>query len=271
MAKKKTNKMPAILFYTGDWLKDPAVRCCSLEARGLWIEMLCLMYESPKRGYLSLANGEAVSDVQLSRMVGASPEDVKRLTSELRACGVFSDTDDGIVFSRRMVSDELQRADKSRAGKKGMKSRYNKSDNRTSNRTDNKVVTRLEYEYEDESVIDSSSKYIQSKRSREIGNQDVQIVLDAIPKNKLDNPVETKYQIERVLDVATEQGSDRTQAARLLAERFALYYKSKQGTGAYFKSPHNWLAQNCHLAHPSSWDSRKEETNWDTATKEKQQ
>ena len=142
--------MPAILFYTGDWLKDPAVRCCSLEARGLWIEMLCLMYESPQRGYLSLANGEGVSDVQLSRMVGASVEDIKRITGELRACGVFSETDSGIKYSRRMVSDELVRADKSKAGKKGMESRYN--------RTDNRMVTPVEYEYEDEHEDDSKEE-----------------------------------------------------------------------------------------------------------------
>ena len=262
MPKKKTNKMPAILFYTGDWLKDPAIRCCSLEARGLWIEMLCLMYESPQRGYLSLANGVGVSDVQLARMVGASIEEVKRITGELKACGVFSETKDGIKYSRRMVSDELVRADKSKAGKKGMESRYNRNDNKPPNRE----VTVVEYEYEDESVINSSDNYLVNRRSRE-NNKAIDFVLDAIPKNRLQNPSKTRMQIRRVLDVAISNGKDEMDCATLLAERFGLYYKSQEGSGEYFKSPHKWLEEDCHLVDPSVWDSRKKQkdtTGWHT-------
>ena len=257
--------MPAILFYTGDWLKDPAVRCCSLEARGLWIEMLCLMYESPQRGYLSLANGQGVSDVQLSRMVGASSEEIKRLTDELRECGVFSETDKGIKYSRRMVSDELVRADKSKAGKKGMKSRYNRSGNSGGNRS----LTPLEYEYEDESVIDSSSNYLLNRKSRE-NNSAIDFVLDAIPKNRLQNPNKTRMQIRRVLDVALNNGKDEMDCATLLIERFKLYYESVEGRGEYFKSPHKWLEEDCHLVDPSVWDSRKKPTpttGWDSIKK----
>jgi hypothetical protein len=38
------NKRPAVLFYSGDWLKDPAVRKCSLAARGAWIDLLSYMW-----------------------------------------------------------------------------------------------------------------------------------------------------------------------------------------------------------------------------------
>ena len=48
------------VFYPGDWFKDPALRSVSLAARGLWIDMLCLMFEGDHRGYLPHATGKPV-------------------------------------------------------------------------------------------------------------------------------------------------------------------------------------------------------------------
>jgi hypothetical protein len=47
-------KLPSFQFYPGDWMKDPALRSVSLEARGLWIDMLCLLFESGRRGYSNI-------------------------------------------------------------------------------------------------------------------------------------------------------------------------------------------------------------------------
>ena len=164
---KKRKLMPAIMFYTGDWLKDPAVRCCSLKARGLWIDMLCLMYESPIRGHLSLASGKPVDATKLARMVGGGVKEVEELLDELYECGVFSKSDDGIIFSRRMVQDEIVREQKSRAGSTGMKNRYQKDDSvitepvtesqQNSNTTSNSCLTPVEYENENENEYESVS------------------------------------------------------------------------------------------------------------------
>lgn len=267
MTKKNSKtKMPAILFYTGDWLKDPAVRCLSLEARGLWIDMLCLMYESPVRGFLSVGNGTPVTAVLLARMVGGQEEQVQTLLDELNACGVYSVDENGTMYSRRMVADEKLRVQKSEAGKKGMKSRYNKSDNTPDNKVDNKVVTRLEYEYENEieSETNSSNTYLVSRKSRE-ESKAVDFVVNAIPKSRYHNPRQTKFQIRRVLDVAIGNGQDEMDSAKMLAERIKLYYESEEGRGEYFKTPHRWLQEDCHLVDPSVWDSRKkqqETTGW---------
>jgi len=282
MSKKNSKtKMPAIMFYTGDWLKDPAVRCLSLEARGLWIDMLCLMYESPVRGFLSLANGTPVTAPLLARMVGGGQEQVERLLEELDACGVFSVDENGVVYSRRMVADEKLREAKSKAGKKGMESRFNNKtvtdpiteEQQSDNRTDNKAITALEYEYEDEVAIDSSNNYLVSRRSRE-KNQAVDLVIESVPKSRLHNPSKTKVQIRRVLDVGVASGKDEMDCAKLLAERFVLYYESEEGRGEYFKTPHKWLEEDCHLVDPSVWDSRKkkkETTGWDTVQTKGQQ
>ncbi len=112
-------KLPSFQFYPGDWMKDPALRSVSLEARGLWIDMLCLLFESGRRGYLQHATGKPVSDEQLARMTGGSAEQVSRLLRELEDSGVFSRTEHGMIYSRRMIRDERKRAACSDAGKKG--------------------------------------------------------------------------------------------------------------------------------------------------------
>lgn len=113
------SKLPAILFYPGDWMKDPALRSCSLAARGLWIDLLCLMHESDRRGYLQHANGKPVSKEQAARMTGSSTEEVSRLLQELEDSGVYSCTEHGAIYSRRMVADESKRAKCAEAGRKG--------------------------------------------------------------------------------------------------------------------------------------------------------
>jgi biotin operon repressor len=81
--------------------------------------MLCLLFESGRRGYLQHSTGKPVSDEQLARMTGSSTEQVSRLLRELEDSGVFSRTEHGTIYSRRMIRDERKRAACSDAGKKG--------------------------------------------------------------------------------------------------------------------------------------------------------
>ncbi|GAB4133109.1 MAG: hypothetical protein Kow0040_14930 [Thermogutta sp.] len=112
-------KLPAFQFYPGDWLKDPALRSVSVAARGLWIDLLCLMHESPRRGYLQHANGKPVTTEQIARMTGCSAEEVSQLLQELEYSGVFSCTEHGVIYSRRTVRDEAIREKRREAGLKG--------------------------------------------------------------------------------------------------------------------------------------------------------
>jgi hypothetical protein len=97
------DKRPALQFYIGDWKKDPELRACSLAARGLWFEMICLMYESPRRGYLIIKD-KPPSVASLARIVGADVADVGPLLKELDEMGVYS-IEDGVIYCRRMVRD----------------------------------------------------------------------------------------------------------------------------------------------------------------------
>lgn len=96
-------------------MKDPALRSVGYAARGLWIDMLSLMHENDRRGYLQV-NGKPVTAEQLARMTGAgagttesSTDVVSRLLQELETSGVFSRTEDGTIYCRRQVRDEQKR------------------------------------------------------------------------------------------------------------------------------------------------------------------
>lgn len=111
-------KRPAFQFYPGDWLNDAALRMVSVGARGLWIEMICLMHQGEPYGHLKV-NDKVITEVQLTRMVGASHEEVKTWLAELGDAGVMSLTDGGCIYSRRMVRDEELRAIRADGGKQG--------------------------------------------------------------------------------------------------------------------------------------------------------
>ncbi len=102
-------KQPWLKFFPTDWRADPALRMCSLAARGLWIEMLCLMHEARPHGSL-LVNGKPVTAPQLANLVGGGVAEVEGFLAELEEAGVFSRDADGALYSRRMRRDEERAA-----------------------------------------------------------------------------------------------------------------------------------------------------------------
>jgi hypothetical protein len=104
------SKPPAFWFFTGDWMKDPALRACSPAARGVWMDMLCMMHESPHRGFLETSQGHPYSDEQIARMTGCDMALLSQIVTELFTTGVASKTDSGTIFNRRMKRDEMTRA-----------------------------------------------------------------------------------------------------------------------------------------------------------------
>jgi len=100
---------PSFQFYPQDWGDDPGLQMCSLEARGLWIEMMRLMHKGQPYGHLQLNGAEPVDPRRLSLYVRADEATVTRALQELENNHVFSKNEDGIIYSRRMVRDEEQR------------------------------------------------------------------------------------------------------------------------------------------------------------------
>lgn len=112
-------KLPSMQFYPGDWRKDPGVQALTYEERGVWFEMLLIMFESSERGFLVL-NGQKMPDEALARMLGLLNQQVNQIVSKLIAYGVAKVEDGtGIIFCSRMVKDEVLRKTRSNSGKLG--------------------------------------------------------------------------------------------------------------------------------------------------------
>lgn len=118
---------PWLKFYTTDWRADPRLKMCSMAARGLWIEMICLMHEATPYGHL-LINGQSLTDAQLGALVGAPPDQIAALLGELEAAGVFSRTRAGVIYSRKLTRLDKKAAIARNNGRKGGNPSLCKSD-----------------------------------------------------------------------------------------------------------------------------------------------
>lgn len=120
-------KRPSFQFYPKDWLTDIALRTCSLEARGLWIDLLCLMHEGEPYGHLTLPNGVPIDSKILTNFLPNRDQNVTRslrkcdqILTELHTKGVLKrEEKTGIFYSKRMVEDELLRKVRAESGSKG--------------------------------------------------------------------------------------------------------------------------------------------------------
>ena len=119
-------KQPWLKFYSSDWRGDVTLGPCSLAARGLWMEMLCIMSEAEPRGSL-MKGGRSYTTKQLAALARSTVDEVEGLLAELEAEGVFSRDGDGTIYSRRMRRDiEKEAKDKANGrlgGNPGLKPR----------------------------------------------------------------------------------------------------------------------------------------------------
>lgn len=129
---------PWMKFYPQDWRGDQGLRMVSLAARGLWMEMLCIMHSATPYGHLVL-NGKPLEGDALSRLAGTSTDQTAALMAELESAGVFSRSRKGVIYSRRMVADK-SRSEKGRksVNKRWAQAHENKAENDAPNRSPNR-------------------------------------------------------------------------------------------------------------------------------------
>lgn len=111
-------RLSYLQFYTADYRSDPKLRMCSIAARGLWIEMICIMHEADPYGHLVIG-GASPTDHELGLVAAVPPETVSELLAELEARGVFSRTRKGVIFSKRLVNMAKNRENSVKFGKRG--------------------------------------------------------------------------------------------------------------------------------------------------------
>lgn len=84
------------------------MRSTGYSARGLFVDILCLMYGSEKRGFLQF-HGKYVPVDQLALMTGGDPGEVTLLLQEIMEAGGLSVSSEGILYSPGMVREEARR------------------------------------------------------------------------------------------------------------------------------------------------------------------
>jgi hypothetical protein len=140
MSKRKG---PYIPWYPSDIKADLALNMVSLAAYGLWHKLLYIMHDGEPYGHLSV-KGQVIPRVNLARMCGCAPDELDGLMAELDSAGVFSRTEDGLVYSRRMVRDAKRADTAANNGRKGGNPRLRHSlvqDNQQVNPRDNHTHT----------------------------------------------------------------------------------------------------------------------------------
>ncbi|WP_053005692.1 helix-turn-helix domain-containing protein [Kiloniella spongiae] len=110
------SKLPWFKFFPTDWRADVGLKLCSLAARGLWLEMICIMHEAG--GYLEI-NGSNVTTLALASLSGSTPQEITALLGELEEAGVFSRDRKGRLYSRRMLRDLKKSSVARNNGRKG--------------------------------------------------------------------------------------------------------------------------------------------------------
>lgn len=109
---------PWMKFYPSDWRGSTSLKLVSMAARGLWIEMICIMHEAEPYGHL-MHKDRKLGAKELAALVGAQVDQVSEWLQELTDCGVVETKRNGVLFSRRMENDEIKRIRASEHGKKG--------------------------------------------------------------------------------------------------------------------------------------------------------
>lgn len=115
------DKKPYYRWYPGDLRRDLAVQSCEWDIRAVWREMLDLMHDGEPRGYLTAGGVPIATGKELSIAIGGGiPAALcQRAIVTLKAKKVCGVTDEGVMFSRRMVRDEAVDKVRGEGGSKG--------------------------------------------------------------------------------------------------------------------------------------------------------
>jgi len=127
---------PSFQFYPGDWLSSLKLRRCTLEEKGAWVDVLCLLHDSDEYGVLrwSLDDIARAVGCQLDVLGGLLRKDVLKgvpkdtLSSALmyypRSSGrvtaeivLIPECSGPLYYSSRMVRDEYVRQKRASCGK----------------------------------------------------------------------------------------------------------------------------------------------------------
>jgi hypothetical protein len=229
-------KSPGFWFFTGDWLKDPELRFCSIFARGLLVDLLCILFEANERGYASKPDGTPRSDAEIvSAVSGGSVDEKLSALAELECSGVLSRDNRGVLYSRRLARLGELAETRSKAGSKGGSKTQAKA-KQTTKQSDkqNTGVT----------VSDSDSDSVSKKVSKDTYSDDFETFWESYPPKRRTSK-KTAY--------AKWLTAIKSADPNAIIEAAKRYAASPAGMGEYVKGPEPWLNGQCWQDAPEAW------------------
>lgn len=111
MAKQK-----ALTIDSGEWLTNPTINSLPYEYKGIWVTMLCLLWESPTRGVLERENGNAYKLKDIQRLLKLpNGEPIERFVE----LGLLAINDNEAYYSPEIVKRERISELRRTIGRKG--------------------------------------------------------------------------------------------------------------------------------------------------------
>lgn len=235
-------------------MTDVLLLSCTKEQKGVWIDMLCLMFLAPVRGVLSEADGSPWLDEVIASAIGGDTTRNLECIRLLAAKGVVSRNNRGAIFSRRMVADEHQRqADYKRVRK------FRRNGKRNADETVNEtplIGTGNEIN-PDVGFVSSKSK-ANTNALKKITESYIQQVYENYPRKVARNEAfkAIAKALERLLQGESPEGLFHSldDAVVWLMQRTKLFALSPAGQkGDYTPYPASWFNGKRYLDDESEW------------------
>lgn len=135
------DKFPFLHFDIGAWWKDSELQMLDHHHKGVWWEMILVMFESPERGVLLQQNGQQIVNSKAARLLKLSESCYEQTLKELLDSGVARQREDGAIYCHRMVRDEKERQDKIKAGLASAEAKRQQKAQHDSQQTGNRLAT----------------------------------------------------------------------------------------------------------------------------------
>lgn len=118
LKKNSRDKAPSFQFYPQDWLSDWRLMQASKNAKGVWIDLMCISFDMPIPGRFSDGN-QTISEQELVNfLTGNRRKNVAGL-NELIRLNIIKQDSDGTFYVKRIQRDMEIRRIRKEAGSKG--------------------------------------------------------------------------------------------------------------------------------------------------------
>lgn len=228
-------KRPSFQFYPADEENDLALMSCSLAAFGLWHRILNLMHHGEPYGCLAI-DSKPIPICDVFRRVSGTKTQFYRAFNELKDKKIFSISETGIIYCRRMINDENLRAMRAEWGKLSLKH---------PNVPRNKDIPHLVLEGDppcpppsssSTSIKDKESTYFVSTKEKKPRSKNVQLPDDFTPNEThtslaSQNDLDLQDELLKFQDYHRAKGSTMRDWSAALRTWLRNAVKFKQGNG----------------------------------------